>query len=176
MNSTFVWLFAVFLATFLHSQSADNLAPPKLDSPKSKATEKPALSAMHVRQTYIHYCTHCHGMDGRPTSLVEKIMPEIPDFNRFDWDDHDRKDVMESIADGVGQMPGFSKILTKPEIEAMAALIAKFPLGKSFSFIEKTSRYRKADALLVEKFASLVGKRREVRAGSTDSAETVETQ
>ena len=176
MNSTFMWLFAVFLAASLQSQGSDKLAAPKLDAHKSKSTAKQSLSASHVRMTYINYCTHCHGNDGRPTSLVERVMPEIPDFSLYDWDDYNREDVMESIAEGVGKMPGFKKILDKSEIEAMAVLIAKFPSGMPFSLIEKTSRYRKVDAVLVEKFASLEEKLRDIRTGATDSTEIAETQ
>ena len=176
MSSNFLWLFAVFLATSLHSQGSDKWAAPKLDPPKSKANAKQALSASRVRMTYVSYCTHCHGMDGRPTSLVERVMPEIPNFSLYDWEDYDRNDVMDSIAHGMGKMPGFKTILVKSEIQAMAVLITKFPSGKPFSMIEKKSRYRKADLLLIEKFALLEEQFRNVRHGETDSEEASKSQ
>jgi cytochrome c553 len=156
MNSAFLWLIGMSLLVLSQTQvTANDQSSKKTASSKSSASPKVSSSPMHVQQKYIAYCTHCHGMDGRPTALVERVMPEIPDFSRMPWGDYDKQDVIASIADGTGQMPGFSKVLTKIEMDALAVMITKFPSGKPFSLIEKSSRYRKADRRLVEVFIEL---------------------
>jgi len=102
-------------------------------------------------------------MDGRPTLLVEDVLPEIPDFSRIQWGDYEKQDVIFSIADATGQMPSFNKVITKTDIEALAEFIAKFPVGKPFSIIEKSSRYRKADAQLIQRLADLEDRFRSIR-------------
>ncbi len=164
-------LFWLFVLLFSQTQAIANFdeSNKKTDSSKSKATPKVAFSPIHVQQKYISYCTHCHGLDGRPTALVERVMPEIPDFSRFPWGDYDKKNVIASITFGTGQMPSFNKVLTKTEMDALALLIAKFPVGKPFSLIEKSSRYRKADGRLVERFAELEDRFRSIRDDSSKS-------
>ena len=165
MNSAFFWLFGFSFLVFSQTQTDENFdeSSQKTKSSKSRLLPKLVLSPSHVQQQYITYCTHCHGMDGRPTSLVEDVMPEIPDFSRFQWGDYEKQDVFFSIADGIGQMPGFNKALTKTEMEALAEFIAKFPVGKPFSIIEKSSRYRKADAQLIQRLADLEDRFRSIR-------------
>ncbi len=116
---------------------------------------KASPNSLHLRQIYIEYCSHCHGLAGRPTSLVEKVMPEMPDFSRLDWSDYKQSDVVVSIADGIGQMPGFKRILTKLEMESVAFMITKFPSGKPSSLIQKRFRFLEADLRLLEKIALL---------------------
>ncbi len=178
MNRVFFSLFAIFLFLFSQTQAIANFdeSNRKTDSSKSKASPQVALSPMHVHQKYIAYCTHCHGLDGRPTALVERFMPEVPDFSRLPWGDYDKQEVIASISGGTGQMPGFSRVLTKIEMETLAVLIAKFPAGKPFSLIEKSSRYRTADGRLVERFAELEDRFRSIRDGSTETNQNDELQ
>ncbi len=165
MNSAFFWLFGFSFLVFSQTQTAANSdeSSQKTNSSKSRSLPKLVLSPSRVQQQYITYCTHCHGMDGRPTLLVEDVMPEIPDFSRIQWGDYEKQHVISSIADATGQMPSFNKVMTKTEIEALAEFIAKFPVGKPFSIIEKSSRYRKADAQLIQRLADLEDRFRSIR-------------
>ena len=156
MNSASFWPVGMsFLVFFQIQLVANDQSGKKTDSSKSSGASKVALSPKQLQQKYIAYCANCHGMDGRPAALVERVMPEIPDFSRFPWSDYDKQDVIDSIGDGTGQMPGFSKVLTKIEMDALAVMITKFPAGTPFSLIEKSSRYRKADGRLLEVFVEL---------------------
>ena len=178
MNSAIPWLIGLSFLVYSQTKLNANFdeTSKKTDSLKSKTSRNVALSPMHVQQKYISYCTHCHGLDGRPTALVERFMPEVPDFSRLPWGDYDKQEVIASISGGTGQMPGFSRVLTKIEMETLAVLIAKFPAGKPFSLIEKSSRYRTADGRLVERFAELEDRFRSIRDGSTETNQNDELQ
>jgi mono/diheme cytochrome c family protein len=162
MNSVIHHLTTVLALVAIQSQLIANIEETNMGTEQGKnrtnANQTPQnqkLGGQAVRQTYLTYCSHCHGRDGRATTLVERVMPEMPDFSRFDWSDYKQSEIVASIADGTGQMPGFIKILTKQEMELLASMVTNFPSGTPSSLIQKRARFLEADLRLLQKSATL---------------------
>ena len=104
---------------------------------------------------YRTHCAHCHGVDGRPRALIERVMPEAPDFSLIQWRDYEAGDFVESIADGVGQMPAFKNLLTTSEIRSLSHLLTTFPKGKPRSLIRRRWEFHERDQTLREQISEL---------------------
>ncbi|HEV2763687.1 MAG TPA: c-type cytochrome [Pyrinomonadaceae bacterium] len=81
----------------------------------SKASETKAL--------FDARCARCHGRDGRGRTKLGEML-EAPDLTDADWQKGVSVERMKtSIRDGKGQMPAFSKKLSRGEIAALAAYV-----------------------------------------------------
>ncbi len=72
MNSVNFGLAASILLVTLQGQSMANFdtTNKRPNVSNAKPVPKQVLSTDHLRQTYFAFCTHCHGLAGRPTSLI----------------------------------------------------------------------------------------------------------
>jgi cytochrome c oxidase cbb3-type subunit 3 len=75
------------------------------------------------RAVYADRCARCHGSDGQGrTRMGESVEP--PDFSDPEWqrgraDSH----MIDSVANGRGQMPAFKKKLSRQDIAASVAYV-----------------------------------------------------
>lgn len=71
-------------------------------------------------------CARCHGEDGRgKTKLGEMLAP--PDFTDEDWQKRASDARMrDSIRDGVGEMPAFSRKLSRRDITTLVSYVRGF--------------------------------------------------
>ena len=84
-----------------------------------------------VEELYARRCARCHGRDGRgKTKLGEMV--KAPDFTDGNWWAGGVSDarLRASIHGGKGEMPGFGKKLTRPEISSLAAYVRAFAPGR----------------------------------------------
>lgn len=130
------------------------LAKEETSTKKNRASTPPL--PMSTVLLYRDYCAHCHGIDGRPRNLVERLMPEIPDFSLVDRKDYDAIDFVESISDGSGQMPAFASILSKDEVNSLSRLLTTFSKGKPNSIIRRRWNYSEQDLKLKEQLQELI--------------------
>ena len=73
------------------------------------------------KSVYTARCVRCHGADGRGQTTIGQ-MTEAPDLTDAKWRaGRSRARMIESVTRGRGQMPAFSKRLTKDEIAAAVA-------------------------------------------------------
>jgi hypothetical protein len=132
-------LFIAFIACAL-------VAP----STNQTLTSSPVPTPETVVTLYKDYCAHCHGLDGRPQTLVEIPMPETPNFSKPEWSEYEVDDLTGSISDGTGQMPAFKGMLSKQEMEALATLIIQLPKAQRGGLLYQHRQFRKADQQLKE--------------------------
>lgn len=75
------------------------------------------------KSVYTARCVRCHGTDGRGQTTIGQ-MTEAPDLTDAKWRaGRARARMVESVTRGRGQMPAFSKKLTKDEIAAAVAYV-----------------------------------------------------
>jgi cytochrome c oxidase cbb3-type subunit 3 len=75
------------------------------------------------KSVYAARCVRCHGADGRGQTTIGQ-MTEAPDLTDAKWRaGRSRARMVESVTRGRGQMPAFSKKLTKDEIAAAVAYV-----------------------------------------------------
>lgn len=75
------------------------------------------------KAVYDARCARCHGADGRGQTTMGQ-MTEAPDLTDAKWRaTRSRARMVESVTRGRGQMPAFSKRLTKDEIAAAVAYV-----------------------------------------------------
>lgn len=82
-----------------------------------------AAQVARGRAVYEANCARCHGADGAGrTRMAEFVEP--PDMSDPAWQRaRSNSRMIASIADGLGQMPGFRKKLSKQEIAAAVAYV-----------------------------------------------------
>jgi len=75
------------------------------------------------KAVYTGRCVRCHGADGRGQTTMGQ-MTEAPDLTDAKWRaTRSRARMVESVTNGRGNMPAFSKKLTKDEIAAVVAYV-----------------------------------------------------
>lgn len=87
-----------------------------IDSLASESTQAPVRSAGSL---YSKHCASCHGKDGRSKTLKAKFN-QARNLADPQWQEavSDER-IFNSIANGRGKMPAFSKKMSEAEIDAM---------------------------------------------------------
>jgi mono/diheme cytochrome c family protein len=74
-------------------------------------------------ELYAKHCASCHGKDGRAKTLKAKIK-HARDLTDQAWqDDASDERIFNAIMNGKRKMPGFSKKLSEPEIDALVSYV-----------------------------------------------------
>jgi mono/diheme cytochrome c family protein len=80
-------------------------------------------SARSAAESYGKHCASCHGKDGRAKTLKAKLK-HARDLTDPAWqDDVSDERMFNAIMNGKRKMPGFSKKLSEPEINALVSYI-----------------------------------------------------
>lgn len=80
-----------------------------------------------VKTLFAERCARCHGADGRGRTVTGEMLG-VPDFTDENWWKGDRTDarLITSVAEGRGEMPPFSRKLSRREITALVAYVRRF--------------------------------------------------
>lgn len=82
-------------------------------------------SAADARSSYNGKCASCHGRDGR-SKTARGRRTHSRDLTDANWqDDVSDERIFNSINSGRGKMPGFRKLLSENEIEALVAYVRR---------------------------------------------------
>jgi len=84
------------------------------------------ISATSAAELYARNCASCHGKDGRAKTLKGKLK-HARDFTDPAWQGRvgDER-LFNSIMNGKGKMPSYSKKLSEQEIDSLVAYVRAF--------------------------------------------------
>lgn len=89
----------------------------------SAATQGSKGKKSDVAAVYQAQCAKCHGADGKG---IESL-PDIPNFSDAAWQAaHPDKDILASIKNGKGIMPGYKDTLSAADMTAMVKHVRSF--------------------------------------------------
>ena len=78
-----------------------------------------AVNARSAAALYAQNCASCHGRDGSAKTARAR-RSHARNFNDSQWQDRVSDErIFNSIMNGKGKMPGYSKKLSEPEIDAL---------------------------------------------------------
>jgi cbb3-type cytochrome c oxidase subunit III len=110
---------ALLSVAFVAAAAALAQAPAGADVKKGQVNEK-------GKSVYAANCARCHGADGQGQTTIGR-MTEAPDMTDPKWQaGRSRSRMVASVTQGRGQMPAFSKKLSKEEIAAAVAYVRSF--------------------------------------------------
>jgi len=90
---------------------------------KKEAKKEQDALVERGKSVYTARCVRCHGVDGRGRTTMGE-MTGAPDLTDARWRaGRSRARMIESVTRGRGEMPAFSKRLTKDEIAAVVAYV-----------------------------------------------------
>jgi mono/diheme cytochrome c family protein len=108
----FFYLLVIVVAAF--SVSLTSLAT---------AGETNRSNARSAAELYAKHCASCHGKDGGAKTLKAKLKHARDLTDRAWQDDASDERIFNAIMNGKRKMPGFSKKLSEPEIEALVSYV-----------------------------------------------------
>jgi mono/diheme cytochrome c family protein len=80
------------------------------------------VSAGSATELYARHCASCHGRDGRATTRKSRLKYHARDLTEPDWQENVSDErIFNSIINGKGKMPGYSKRLSEPEIDSLVS-------------------------------------------------------
>lgn len=90
-------------------------------APKAARCQGQAMNPVLAegRRVYQQRCSTCHGMNGEGVSSIIGIAG--PDIQAF----HDPQKVIDTVENGKGIMPSFTKILSRKKIDSVAAYVTQ---------------------------------------------------
>jgi mono/diheme cytochrome c family protein len=80
-------------------------------------------SAQNAAELYAKHCASCHGKDGRAKTFKAKLNHARDLSDRAWQDDASDERIFNAIMNGKRKMPGFSKKLSEPEIDALVSYV-----------------------------------------------------
>jgi mono/diheme cytochrome c family protein len=80
-------------------------------------------NARSAGELYTKYCASCHGKDGRAKTFKGKLTHARDLTDRAWQDDVSDERLFNTIMNGKRKMPGFSKKLSAPEIDALVSYV-----------------------------------------------------
>lgn len=88
-----------------------------------RANVEKAVSERTATALYAKHCASCHGKDGRSKTFKAKFN-KARNLTESGWQEavSDER-IYNSIANGRGKMPGFSKKMSEAEIDALVLLV-----------------------------------------------------
>jgi len=89
----------------------------------SRADSEKAVSERTAATLYAKHCASCHGKDGRSKTFKAKFN-KARNLTEPGWQEavSDER-IYNSISNGRGKMPGFSKKMSEAEIDALVLLV-----------------------------------------------------
>jgi len=85
-----------------------------------------AAQDSQAKATFEERCARCHGADGRGRTELGEMLG-APDFTDAGWQKGATDGRMRaSVSDGRGEMPAFSRKLSRREINALVAYVRTF--------------------------------------------------
>ena len=98
-----------------------------LPSSRAALQEGEQSRAARAKELFGERCARCHGADGRGRTTLGEML-SAPDFtDESFWDEgKSNRRLVNSIAEGKGEMPAFSKKLSKREINQLAEYVRGF--------------------------------------------------
>jgi mono/diheme cytochrome c family protein len=95
-------------------------------SGRAMSGEAHNVSARNAAELYARNCASCHGKDGRAKTLKGKLK-HARDFTDPTWQDRigDER-LFNSIMNGKGKMPAYSKKLSEQEVDSLVAYVRAF--------------------------------------------------
>lgn len=91
----------------------------------SSPADKTAQRA-RTKATFEERCARCHGLDGRGRTTTGEML-STPDFTDAAWQKSATDErMLASVAEGRGEMPAFSRKLSRREIHALVAYVRAF--------------------------------------------------
>ena len=116
MNFPVLLLFVILTAVF--------------PSPARNDNGTAAVPAVNAAQIYGQQCASCHGKDGRAKTLKGKIK-RARNLTDGEWQEKVSDErVFNSIMNGKGKMPAYSKKLSQEQIEALRGLSNSLAFAK----------------------------------------------
>lgn len=87
----------------------------------------PAGQRERAKSLFTDRCARCHGADGRGRTVLGEMLA-APDFTDEEWwkDEKSERRLVQSIAEGKGEMPAFAKKLSRREISSLADYVRDF--------------------------------------------------
>jgi mono/diheme cytochrome c family protein len=87
------------------------------------SSETNGSSARSAAELYAKHCASCHGKDGRAKTFKAKLN-HARDLSDQAWQgDASDERIFNAIMNGKRKMPGFSKKLSEPEIDALVSYV-----------------------------------------------------
>ena len=95
-------------------------------SGQAMTSEAHNVSARSAAELYAGNCASCHGKDGQAKTLKGKLK-HARDFTDPTWQGRvgDER-LFNSIMNGKGKMPAYSKKLSEPEVDSLVAYVRAF--------------------------------------------------
>ena len=120
-------VFALLVLLVLSAGYVSSSARFALQETSPKKADRSAEELVRAKGLFVGKCARCHGVDGRGRTVLGEML-EVPDFtNGKWWKDHGNyDDLLESITNGKGDMPAFSKRLSRQEISLLAHYVRYF--------------------------------------------------
>jgi mono/diheme cytochrome c family protein len=117
MTLLLVFIFSVGISLIVMGQTSPN---------RYQDTRMPAAKTKEAKKLFKQNCAKCHGADGRAETTFGQIMGAA-DFTDSDWQKRvDDQRLINSMTHGRGQMPPFSKKLSKEQIISLLAYVRAF--------------------------------------------------
>jgi len=92
----------------------------------SRQAEVPAPNSKETKKLFKQNCARCHGAEGAGETTAGAIAG-VPDFTDPKWQEiSDDQTLANSIRHGLGQMPSFSKKLSKDQIKSLVSYVRTF--------------------------------------------------
>ena len=116
----FVVLIALVLFSLILIDAARPTAISVSGSSNSIAADRSAAAL------YKSYCATCHGSDGRSKTTKSRLRYHARDLTDAQWQDNVSDErIFNSISNGRGKMPAFSKKLSDSEIDSLVSYVRR---------------------------------------------------
>ncbi len=92
-----------------------------------------AVNPQSAAASYKKHCASCHGKDGRSKTFKAKLN-HARNLTDAEWQDRVSDErIFNSIMNGKGKMPGYSKKLSEQQIDALVPFVRAFEkVGQAF--------------------------------------------
>ena len=115
----------LFVIVYLFAALSGTLAT-RGETPLVAIPAGPATPAGSAAATYAKYCVSCHGRDGRSRTAKAK-RNHARNLADLEWQNRVSDErIFNSIMNGKGRMPEYSKKLSEQEIEALVSYVRAF--------------------------------------------------
>jgi mono/diheme cytochrome c family protein len=101
--------------------------PGRVASEQEESESTASVQAARAAKLFDDKCARCHGADGRGHTIIGGMLG-VPDFTNERWWAKEKSEgrLVNSITNGKGDMPAFSKKLSRREISILAAHVRGF--------------------------------------------------
>jgi mono/diheme cytochrome c family protein len=118
--------FTALLLVFIFSVGLGLIGVGQTSPNSHRDTRMPAAKAKEAKKLFKQHCVKCHGADGAGETAFGQIVGAA-DFTDSEWQERvDDQRLVNSMTHGRGQMPSFSKKLSKEQMISLLAYVRGF--------------------------------------------------